>query len=685
MTKNNSIQLETLLEFSKLLNTSLTLNEMLKHLLRIVFGHLLVTEGLIAIKNEDNYKIALVYGLKGLNEGELFDRVSFHHTSIYRIYPIGNASIPMGYLAIGYPTKGEITAKEEETLQILLDVAFNSINNATSYQQVKILNQELSQKNQDLSTILEFSRQISSTIEPKNVMLLLGLTLSGHWAVKRYAFVAWKKPHLPILRQKGVILPELELLKKALVNFPDIVLVTDLTESNVKEKLLAQKVEVIFPIYESVSEANNNSETELIGLIALGQSAKGYYTELELAFGASLVAQSAVALQNAWHIHETIEKNQTEAKLAVQKHTNLVFSTFSEALAGFLLDGKYRLENKIGSGGVGAVYKALHIGLNNYVAIKILHPMPENKNKDHLERFRREGISACRINHPNAVSVLDAGVSAEGITYLVMELLNGSSLTEELKKQKSFSAIECAEILLPVCSVLDKAHSLGMVHRDIKTENIFLHQTSDGQVVKVIDFGLAKIYANNTDSDLITLSKPEEILGTPPYMSPEQWENAFNVDARSDIYSLGITAYELLTGDVPFKEQGYALMYAHLAKPIPPLPTIFPTKLHSIIVKATAKDPKDRYQRALEFAQALREVVGLDEKYNLPKLDNLLFSEFLNTGTEQSEKPLLEPELNNHSKQDINSLYETEIETESFINRLRIRLSLILNGVKSKQ
>ena len=200
MNQQTLTQLETLLEFSKLLNTSLDLNELLGHLLRSVLGHLLATKGLIAIKDNSNYKIALARGLTGLKTGDLFDVNSFNHPSIYRIYSIGEINSPMGYLAVGLPIKGEITAKEEETLQVLLGIAINSINNATTYQRVDFLNQELSRKNQDLNTILEFSREISSTIDPENVMLMLALTLSGHWGVKKYAFIAWRELYPTVLR-----------------------------------------------------------------------------------------------------------------------------------------------------------------------------------------------------------------------------------------------------------------------------------------------------------------------------------------------------------------------------------------------------------------------------------------------------------------------------------------------------
>lgn len=544
-------QLETLLEFSKLLNTSLDLNEMLRHLLRSVLGHLLTSKGLIAIMDKDssNYKIALVRGVADLKIGDLFDRNSFNHSSIYRIYAIGNVSSPMGYLAVGCPIKGEITVKENETIAVLLNIAINSINNATTYRQVEFLNKELSQKNQDLNTLLEFSREISSVIDPENIMLMLALTLTGHWGIKKYAFTVWKKPYTVILREKGITLPKEKLLREILANISTPILISSLPSSNVREALLSQGAEVIFPIF-TISSENQQNKINLIGLVALGQNLRQNYTMLELNFGASLVAQTSVALQNAWHVREIVERNQATVRLAAQKQASLVFSTFSELLKGFVLDEKYCLEEKIGIGGFGAVYKAKHLGLDNFVAIKILRPVPGNDSKEQAERFRREGITACKINHPNAVSVIDFGISKEGISYLVMELLVGFSLAKRIKTNRLFSLKECVEVLLPICSMLEQAHSLAMVHRDIKPENIFLHQSANGEVVKVVDFGLAKIYAKNSDSQTINLTN-EEIIGTPYYMSPERLSGSFS-DGRADIYSLGVMLYRMLSGRLPF-------------------------------------------------------------------------------------------------------------------------------------
>ncbi|MEW6738173.1 MAG: protein kinase, partial [Acidobacteriota bacterium] len=157
-----------------------------------------------------------------------------------------------------------------------------------------------------------------------------------------------------------------------------------------------------------------------------------------------------------------------------------IFSALAEALPGTVLDGKYRLEEKLGSGGFGVVFKSIHLGLIRPVAVKVFKPAPNNASVVSVARFLNEGISACRVNHPNAVSIFDSGISTQGIAYLVMELLNGHNLSEELRRNGKLSLKRCLEIILPLCDVLNEAHSSGMIHRDIKPDNIYLHYSKEG-------------------------------------------------------------------------------------------------------------------------------------------------------------------------------------------------------------
>src|SRR5262249_48378640 len=161
-----------------------------------------------------------------------------------------------------------------------------------------------------------------------------------------------------------------------------------------------------------------------------------------------------------------------------------IFSALAKALPGTVLDEKYRLDEKIGTGGFGAVFRGTHLGLNRTIAVKVFRPVPGNDSPEALERFLQEGISACKINHPNAVAVLDSGISADGIAYMVMEFLEGNSLADELRRKLRLTIRRTFEILGPVCEVLEEAHRAGIIHRDIKPENIFLSQAKEGLVVK---------------------------------------------------------------------------------------------------------------------------------------------------------------------------------------------------------
>ncbi len=314
--------------------------------------------------------------------------------------------------------------------------------------------------------------------------------------------------------------------------------------------------------------------------------------------------QRELARQN----HELMRKN--DELMAARKRTELVFSALAEALPGTMLDDKYHLEHKIGSGGFGAVYHALHRGLNRPVAVKVFRPMRGNDSPEGLERFQREGISASRINHPNAVAVLDCGISTAGIAYLVMELLEGKTLTDELQEKERLTIARSIEIITPVCDVLAEAHRIGIIHRDIKPDNVFLHQAREGEIVKVVDFGLAKVLDAEKGSDLKAMTMAGKILGTPVYTAPERFFDK-PYDGRADVYSLGIMMYEMLTGRVPFQpiEGGiYAVAVMHLTKEPEPLRELnrdIPEEVEAVVMKALAKDAEKR-PTAEEFLQMLK-------------------------------------------------------------------------------
>lgn len=267
--------------------------------------------------------------------------------------------------------------------------------------------------------------------------------------------------------------------------------------------------------------------------------------------------------------------------------------------AGAILDSKYRIDQRIGSGGFGVVYQAHDLNLQRPVALKILHRKLKSGNSEEAERLRLEGISVCRINHPNAVSVLDFVVSESGFVYLVMELLEGETLLKELQRCIVLSLDRCAEILVPLCRVLIQAHDMGIVHRDIKPDNIFLHRSKDGETVKVIDFGLVKLLGETDRQNDMNLTLKGKVVGTPTYMSPERLKGK-SFDGRSDVYSVGVLAYQMLGGKLPFESsegEVFEVIAKHLNDIPPPLNEVnsnVPLGIEEIVLKALRKRPETR-------------------------------------------------------------------------------------------
>ncbi|MBX7221658.1 MAG: serine/threonine protein kinase [Blastocatellia bacterium] len=288
----------------------------------------------------------------------------------------------------------------------------------------------------------------------------------------------------------------------------------------------------------------------------------------------------------------------------------------STSLVGTILDEKYRLESKIGSGGFGTVFKATHLGLGQAVAVKILQADVSNATTDDLARFRQEGASACRIKHPNAVTVYDFGVTASGFAYLVMELLEGHSLATELRGHAPLPVVRAAEILIPICDVLAEAHSEGIVHRDIKPDNIFLHRTKRGEVVKVVDFGIAKLIDKAKDTTGKGYATTGGVIGTPAYMAPERLRNK-PYDGRADVYSVGILLYEMLGGRVPFEasESGdvaavILMQVTEDPKPLHELNAAISPAVETVVMQALAKDPEQR-PTARELAESFARAAGV--------------------------------------------------------------------------
>jgi serine/threonine protein kinase len=273
------------------------------------------------------------------------------------------------------------------------------------------------------------------------------------------------------------------------------------------------------------------------------------------------------------------------------------------ALVGTTLHDRYRVDSLLGSGGMGAVFKARHVGLDRDVAIKVLHP-ELGRDPSIGKRFTREATSASRLDHPNCVRVSDFGTTESGTTYLVMELLTGTELDARLGEPWApKSMIATARQIL---AGLEHAHHFGIVHRDLKPENVYISKDYRGEeVVKLVDFGIAKLL---DEQGVEKLTRQGVVFGTPRYMSPEQAAGG-KIDERTDLYAAGLIFYEMLAGRGPFDTEDTAqLLRMQIMAPPPPLPESVPASLAKVVEKLLEKSKGDRYASAHEVIAALDEV-----------------------------------------------------------------------------
>jgi len=279
-------------------------------------------------------------------------------------------------------------------------------------------------------------------------------------------------------------------------------------------------------------------------------------------------------------------------------------------MIGTVLDGRYRLDKLIGEGGMGDVYRATHVHIDTEFAVKLLKP-EFVANQTAIKRFRLEAKAAGRIHHPNAVRVTDFGVTPERIVYLVMELVQGHSLRSLMRNEKKLDYIRAVRIVLQICGALEAAHRGGVIHRDLKPDNILIEKVHDTERVKVLDFGIAKLKETKTDA---FLTQAGTIIGTPQYMSPEQCQGK-PLDPASDIYSIGILLYEMLSGTVPFDgESVLQVVYDQLhaqPRPLREISPDTPEPLAQVVMRALEKEPAQRQSSAIQLSDELKQAVEM--------------------------------------------------------------------------
>jgi serine/threonine protein kinase len=275
-----------------------------------------------------------------------------------------------------------------------------------------------------------------------------------------------------------------------------------------------------------------------------------------------------------------------------------------ERLSSTILSGRYRLESKLGSGGMSTVYLALDEVLDRPVAVKLLH-REISEEADQLERFRREARSAARLSHPNLVGVIDAGED-DGRPYIVFEYIQGRTLKRRIQDEGPLPVDEAVAYAIEIGRGLTAAHARKLVHRDVKPQNVLIDP--DGRA-KVTDFGIARSLEQKG------MTATGRVLGTTDYVSPEQAMGE-DVDERSDVYSVGVVLYEMLSGEVPFQaETQVGVAMKHVNEPMPDVQTRRPevsAAVASVVDRATTKDPRDRYSTVAEMVRDLEQTLEVE-------------------------------------------------------------------------
>ncbi|MFO0587847.1 MAG: serine/threonine-protein kinase [Polyangiaceae bacterium] len=278
---------------------------------------------------------------------------------------------------------------------------------------------------------------------------------------------------------------------------------------------------------------------------------------------------------------------------------------------GLLIAKKFRLDREIARGGMGSVWAAFNSQLETPIAVKFMSPEGVG-SPELVARFQREAKAAAQIRSPHVVQIFEHGMHG-GLPFIVMELLEGEDLGARLRREERLSLPQVGEIVTQVCKALRRAHEMGIVHRDLKPANVFLARHDDDEIVKVLDFGIAKSLATSGENDDAS-TQTGTLVGTPHYMSPEQAQRSKLIDARSDLWSLGVIAFRALTGRVPFKGDDMINVLVKVCTEAPPVASSLAPELgpevDAFFARALCRELDGRFQSAREMAEAFAAMLG---------------------------------------------------------------------------
>jgi serine/threonine protein kinase len=299
----------------------------------------------------------------------------------------------------------------------------------------------------------------------------------------------------------------------------------------------------------------------------------------------------------------------------------------SPVTEGQILAGKYRVEKVLGSGGMGVVVAAWHLELEQRVAVKFLHPLAMERT-DTAERFRREARSAAKIRSEHVARVIDVGIMEGGVPYMVMEYLEGHDISDEMQKVGMLPIADAIDFVLQAIEALAEAHAAGIVHRDLKPANLFIAHRADGtRIVKVLDFGISKSLLGGSVAEL-SLTRTSTLIGSPLYMSPEQMRSAKDVDTRTDIWSLGVIMYEMITGQPPYTGDSIPALCASLLSDTPvsmqAIRADVPPELEEAVMRCLVKDRAGRFSTVSELARALAPFGSLSSQLHVDRASRVL-------------------------------------------------------------